>query len=345
MFYRGLGHSDQNPLSSQQERKSNITMASSPTNGLLSIIPPDLGSEVKLEYRHEGEPYRLNMPMCGIGVAAQIRHAHEFTERIKDTGIPDDRSIVYFKLFRSSLTQGTRTGWDTLVDHIDPTIHNFHIALKAWINRIAEQTDRNDQLTYLRTVKKGVSQTCELFEANLAHCNKLTAWLPGQSPILTENELKNIFYNGMPQAWLSTFSASAQTVDGISYSALMSYMRGREKDANKKQYLNDKKTAAKSNTNFYHSSRGGRGGRGRQGSRRPYEGSDNNNERRVKPRTDLKAAPEGSETKDKHLCHLHSKVQNPHSWGKCFNHPANGFENRRKYNEAHPEESQGRGRG
>jgi hypothetical protein len=142
--------------------------------------------------------YKMEMPPCGTGSESMIRHVHEFSSGIENLEISPENERARFALFRCSLTtngsSSAKTGWDEVHNGgtITPLTKNLFIQLgKQWIARSAVERDRADQVLRSRTVAK----------LNLLLCNQLADWLPGPTPVLTADELKQTFFNAMPHLW------------------------------------------------------------------------------------------------------------------------------------------------
>jgi hypothetical protein len=230
--------------------------------------------------------YKMYMPKCGVGLNLMTRHIHEFTRKSEALEIPDDHGKARFSLFRNSLANAApSSGWEAvtkdLADNDQRTQQRFKDAGKAWIARVSIPNDRNDQILWMRTVQKGPNMTSELFDSNLRLTNDLTDWLPGNKDILTEDELKTTFFNGMPHAWKAQYRAAGLNAEEATHASILAYMRGAERESNNKASRNMQKQAhngSSSNTSRHRN--GGRnptnGGRGRGHTDR-YRGRSFNN--------------------------------------------------------------------
>jgi hypothetical protein len=194
---------------------------------------------------------------------------------------------------------------------------------KEWIERSAVERDRQDQVLHLRTITKGPDVTVEEFESNLHLCNQLTDWLPGPTPILSSEELKETFFNGMPHSWSTKFRESGQNQHNVTSQVTLACMRNCQKESNAKQTKNVLKQQQKQNP-----SNGGRG-RGQNNDRTRFRFG--NNQRNVKPRHEASTVPM-NDRDDTHQCYEH--IDKPHTWGECFLHPTSGTHNCRKAKEA-----------
>jgi hypothetical protein len=49
--------------------------------------------------------------------------------------------------------------------------------------------------------KKPIDMAVQAFWYPLHELNKHIEWLPGTEPVLTDNQIKQAFYDAMPEAW------------------------------------------------------------------------------------------------------------------------------------------------
>ena len=50
------------------------------------------------------------------------------------------------------------------------------------------------------------------FQMYLENCNQVADWMPSTSPILTDDELKRVFVQAMPDTWQTAFSRAGRMV-------------------------------------------------------------------------------------------------------------------------------------
>jgi hypothetical protein len=93
-------------------------------------------------------------------------------------------------------------------------------------------------LLYHCTAKKICNLTVEEFGMNLILVNDLADWFPGETPILTEEEIKIALYNGQPEAWKIFFHLRGENVSTTEYNEILSFMRYQENNSNYKQLCN-----------------------------------------------------------------------------------------------------------
>ena len=283
----------------------------------------------------------MDMLPCGTGLENMTRHIHEFSNRIENLEIIPENDRARFALFRYSLTTNSssdaRTAWDKVFEargEAPLTKERFTELGKEWIAHSAVEQDRDDQILYLRNVIKGPSTTVEEFQSNLILCNQLTDWLPGTAPVLTKDELRLTFFNGMPHLWITKFKESGQNVQKTRLQVILAYMRNCQKESNAKALKNMLKQQQKNPSN-------GGPGRGRNKDRTRYR-NQKQNQRNVKPRHEASTVP--FENRDEnHKCYEHPDAQ--HLWKKCFLHPVNGAANKKEAQESRTQRTTNGGRG
>jgi hypothetical protein len=294
------------------------------------LQPPPFEEDRKIstmiEKDQKEHSYKMNMPPCGIGLEKMTRHIHEFSERAGNMEIPVSHGLARFFLFRMSLSNAApKAGWQEVTKGTDKdpkTAASFKAIGKAWIARVAVPRDRDDQILWMRTVTKGYSMSTEVFDSNLRLTNSLTEWLPGNSPILTEPELKTTFFNGMPQAWKAAYRAAGKNYQEESHTAILAYMRGSERESD----LKAKRNVAKQQRNgSLNRSIGGKNNSSSGGQGKNHNGKNRSNNRdqgrNVRPRHEASKIAMSARD-DEHHCYEH--VDATHKWKECFEHPRFG---------------------
>jgi hypothetical protein len=176
-----------------------------------SLQPPLFEEAAKTSaMTEEGEKehhFKMHMPPCGIGLDNVTRHVHKFTQRAESLEIPEDQGLAHFSLFRMLLTDAApKAGWQEVTEGTDQdpkTLACFIKVGKAWITCVSVPSDsRDEQILWMRTVAKGPGVPTEVFDSNLCLTDTLADWwLLRTNAILTEEELKTTFFNGMPATW------------------------------------------------------------------------------------------------------------------------------------------------
>jgi hypothetical protein len=92
------------------------------------------------------------------------------------------------------------------------TVQSYEKMIKYFIKAHATDEDRHDHLAQLRSARKPRIMSVQLFYYRLRELNDQAAWLPGDAALLTDEDLKQAFYDGMPTAWKEKFLNSGKTV-------------------------------------------------------------------------------------------------------------------------------------
>ena len=98
------------------------------------------------------------------------------------------------------------------------------------IAAFAVDADRHALLQYLRQgfPKKPKRITVQVLVTLFQQLNNMAGWLPGQMPILTEEELKQAYHDCMPSSWTERLAATGRTVPGESLQTLRMYFGQQE---------------------------------------------------------------------------------------------------------------------
>jgi hypothetical protein len=143
-----------------------------------------------------------------------LDHGIEFMTKVI-TAVPTapQQGLAMYTQFHRTLDTKTRSIWDNVVADADndpevdnsPTIANFHARFREFIAAHATEEDRNALLLQMLKLHKPPNMDVMSFHARIMEFNTYAFWLPGDQPILTEDQVKQAFYNGMPQTWVTRF--------------------------------------------------------------------------------------------------------------------------------------------
>lgn len=117
-------------------------------------------------------------------------------------------------------------------------VANFEARLHEFIAVHATEEDRRDLFTLLRSVHKPRSMPTQEFWYRLRELNTQGQWLPGAAAALTDDEIRQAYYNGMPAAWKYWFLTAGHSVEHQTIAQLARYFRVQEKQADRKQAEN-----------------------------------------------------------------------------------------------------------
>jgi hypothetical protein len=90
------------------------------------------------------------------------------------------------------------------------------------------------------TDKKPRDMNVQTFWYQIHDINKQIEWLPGSEPVLTDNQLKQSFYDAMPETWKNRYVNSGSVFEDSTFAQVAEYFRCQESNANKRQQENQK---------------------------------------------------------------------------------------------------------
>jgi hypothetical protein len=230
-----------------------------------SLQPPLFEEAAKTSaMTEEGEKerhFKMRMAPCGIGLDNVTRHVHKFTRRAESLEIPDDQGSAHFSLFRMLLTDAApKAGWQEVTKGTDQdpkALACFIKVGKAWITRVSVPSDRDKQILWMRTVAKGPGVPTKVFDSNLCLTDALADWwLLRTNAILTEEELKTTFVNGMPATWKTACHSAGKNCQVKTHTLILACMRGSERESDLKAKPNAfKQQCQQRNSSSNHSKR------------------------------------------------------------------------------------------
>ena len=111
-----------------------------------------------------------------------------------------------YSLFGFTLSENAKSRWldvtkkaNTAAAALGGTIYLDQV-ITDFIAEYCDEDACDSQLAYVHNVRKPFdSMNDRDFQMNLENCNNIADWMPGSSPILTEDELKRVFVLAMPK--------------------------------------------------------------------------------------------------------------------------------------------------
>eukprot|EP00543_Licmophora_paradoxa_P015720 CAMPEP_0202474044 /NCGR_PEP_ID=MMETSP1360-20130828/92170_1 /ASSEMBLY_ACC=CAM_ASM_000848 /TAXON_ID=515479 /ORGANISM="Licmophora paradoxa, Strain CCMP2313" /LENGTH=541 /DNA_ID=CAMNT_0049101141 /DNA_START=63 /DNA_END=1689 /DNA_ORIENTATION=+ len=192
----------------------------------------------------------------------------------------------------------------------DQTEDSFDAALRNFVASDATEEDRYDLVQQLRSPKKPRNVAVQQFFYRLRELNGFVAWLPGNEPPLTANQLKQALYDGMPSTWRERFVDSGTTLANKTTAELCRYFRKQESKASAKQAENErnqKRNSSRSSQKNNNSKRvPHRSGRDHSQSKRPASSSRQGSSNKITIDPDMD-------------CPFHAG----HKWSECFQNAKN----------------------
>jgi hypothetical protein len=120
-----------------------------------------------------------------------------------------NRFASYMNVFPHTLSLPHVVTWDTiLVDHplAAQDVASFQGAIRQFIAVHATDEDHHKLLEYIRNSTKPRKMDVQTYFSCLRELNSHVSWLPGNNLPLTEDQLNQTFFDGMPITWKEHFS-------------------------------------------------------------------------------------------------------------------------------------------
>jgi hypothetical protein len=154
-----------------------------------------------------------------------------------------------FRLLPCSLPNSTAV-WDQVVNDLNDNAHtvaNFDQAIKDFVACHATDQDRHELVQQLLHPTKPRDLGVQAFYYRLIELNGAVSLLPGTDAPLTDDQLKQAFYDGMPASWKERFVNSGSLFSQMTRAEIIRYFRNQEKQALLKQRDNEESQRRNSN--------------------------------------------------------------------------------------------------
>jgi hypothetical protein len=172
--------------------------------------------------KHEIVSPTLTKFELGHIVAHCLTVMHKIDARVGNN--PAHQFASYMNVFPRTLSLPHVATWDTvLVDNplAVQDVASFHQAIKHFIAVHATDEDRHELLEYIRTSAKPRKMDVQTYYSRLRELNNHVNWLPGNDLPLTEDQLHQAFFDGMPTAWKERFQNAGRSVRNIAHTDLI----------------------------------------------------------------------------------------------------------------------------
>jgi hypothetical protein len=218
--------------------------------------------------------------------------------------------------------------WDQIVEEtrnnndtdIAQSNENFMLCVKQFIAVHSTSSDRHEWLKILRTDKKPREMNVKTFWYPLRDINKQIEWLPGSELVLTDDQLKQSFYEAMPETWKDRYVTSGSVFEDSTFAQVAEHFCRQESNANKRQQENKKFQKRKSQ------------GHGHQNGKSKYEKSKSSNTSdseddtsdeadNNKKKKSFNSSPKRSRISDDTPCPIHPGAG--HKWSQCHSNTYN----------------------
>jgi hypothetical protein len=154
---------------------------------------------------------------------------------------PVERFASYMDVFPHTLSLPHVATWDTiLIDHPLATQDEagFQPAMRHFIAMHTTDEDCHELLDYIRSVAKPCKMDVQTYYIRLHELNCQVDWLPGNDFPLTEDQLHQAFFDGMPTAWKERYKNTGRCVHTTPQAKLHRFFQMQQKAADCSQRAN-----------------------------------------------------------------------------------------------------------
>jgi hypothetical protein len=130
----------------------------------------------------------------------------------------------YMNVFPCTLSLAhVATGDTVLVDHplAAQDVASFQQAIKHFIAVHATNKGWHELLDYICSIAKPCKMDVQTYYSRLCELNNQVNWLPGTDLPLTEDQLNQAFFDGMPITWKERFENASCSVRNITPADLL----------------------------------------------------------------------------------------------------------------------------
>ena len=116
---------------------------------------------------------------------------------------------------------------DELQDMAQRTVDQFVTMIRLFIKEHATEEDQHELARQIRTVKKPPDMLTHSFWYRMLEMNGYLPHLPGEQTVLPQEELKQAFFDAMPEAWKARFKSAGKSMS-MPTAELIHYFRVQE---------------------------------------------------------------------------------------------------------------------
>ena len=212
--------------------------------------------------------------------------------------------------------------WELLVNARNATVNNFELTLNEFKRELLEGYNNEDQMDYLRNLKKPGKMEPSQFLLKLRAANRMATQLPNvpeDEEGFSDQQLRRVFLSAMPRTWQDNFENASLTIYNSTLQEIRTYM---DRQSVKDPYVPRAKPhegGAHGNAqgrNDRNHRRGGQQGRGGQGNRNGNGNNRNGNQTNVNAGANRSTGNRtGNRIQNGDPCPLPGHGN--HTWGQC----------------------------
>jgi hypothetical protein len=146
------------------------------------------------------------------------------------------RFVSYTMVLPMTFSDALRAVWYVVTsDHPYPLLDvpGFHATLRRFFAEFADSDDQYELLQLLLISRKPPTMDVTAYYCRLRVLNQYLDWLPGDTPVLTPEELKQVFHDGMPERWRHFYRMSGRSVQMDSPAEIHQFFRRQQSFASK----------------------------------------------------------------------------------------------------------------
>jgi hypothetical protein len=272
----------------------------------------------RLEQIYDDGKRKAEVPLFYGGDAeTMIRTVREFREVADDLEFTEAQEK--FTNFRKCLRDVTRDDWDTAKVGQPNTIVGFDATMYQWKMMILPEDIYEAQKNYIETVKKPFTMSVRDFVKRI---RQMASYLPDfprpmTATALSETDLKNIIFRGMPNAWQENFVHANMRIATVTLAQMTDYLASEQVIADTRR---DKTTRGRGSQGGRSSGSAGRGsnpGRGRGYQGRNFQARGRGSSKRSASSSWTGSTNSRNEARSD-PCRYHG---NAHPWKQCYGNP------------------------
>jgi len=212
---------------------------------LFPWITPEEGRTVAIKWQQVSARYEIVTPILeDVVLEKLLPHCLAIKSKIKTTvAIAAHTGPSYFRVFPRTISPVLKQDWTQLLqDHLQPeTEAGFSAALRQLILDHCTAEDQHKLSQQLSSPKKPISLHVQSFFYHLRELNQYMSWMPGTEPLLTQDQLRQAFYDAMPTTWKDRFQSAGHSVTTLTMAQVVRYFRQQEKNSMLRQLKNNRK--------------------------------------------------------------------------------------------------------
>ena len=201
------------------------------------------GSEKAVNWEIGNTKYQIYAPeLKEFDIAIFLPHCIDVRNKILAVVSNDNhKATSLFRAFPRTLSVVFQGIWEQKVQDLPlhPDEADFAASLQEFIAVHVTAEHRQDLLMQLRSAHKPRDMKIQTFYYRLRELNAYIIWMPGHELPLSEEQIKQAFYDAMPTTWRERYINAGKSVHAEDIAQLVRYFQQQENIALSKQLLNE----------------------------------------------------------------------------------------------------------